>query len=122
MVSLMSLWLPIVLSAVIVFVASSVIHMTPLWHRNDFPKLPREAELLSALRPFGIAPGDYFIPRAAGMQEMRSPEFKEKMRQGPVALLTVMHNGTISMGRTLAQWVVLHIVAGREVTSIDCRQ
>src|SRR5256885_10084303 len=81
MVSLMSLWLPILLSAVIVFVASSVIHMTPLWHRNDFPKVPREAELLNALRPFDIAPGDYFIPRAAGMQEMRTPEFKEKMRQ-----------------------------------------
>src|SRR2546430_10291171 len=78
MVSLMSLWLPILLSAVIVFVASSVIHMTPLWHKSDFPKVPREAELLNALRPFAIAPGDYFIPRAAGMQEMRSPELDRK--------------------------------------------
>jgi len=112
MVSLMSLWLPILLSAVIVFVASSVIHMTPLWHKNDFPKVPREAELLNALRPFAIAPGDYFIPRAAGMQEMRSPEFKEKMRQGPVALMTVMPNGPISMGRPLAQWFVFLIVVG----------
>src|SRR5204862_2564613 len=88
MVSLLSLWLPILLSAVIVFLASSVIHMTPLWHQSDFPQVPREAELLNALRPFGIAPDNYFIPRAAGMKEMRSPEFKEKMKQGPVALLT----------------------------------
>src|SRR5213595_1024533 len=110
MVSLMSLWLPILLSAVIVFVASSVIHMTPLWHKSDFPKVPREAELLNALRPFAIAPGDYFIPRAAGMQEMRSPEFKEKMKQGPVALMTVMPNGPISMDRPLAQWFVFQIV------------
>src|SRR2546430_7164425 len=50
MVSLLSLWLPILVSAVIVFLASSVIHMAPLWHKNDFPKAPREAELLAALR------------------------------------------------------------------------
>src|SRR6266478_2165681 len=105
MVSLLSLWLPILLSAVIVFAASSVIHMTPLWHKSDFPKVSREPELLNALRPFAIPPGDYFIPRAAGMQEMRSPEFKEKMKQGPVALLTVMPNGPISMSRPLALWL-----------------
>jgi len=46
------------------------------------------------------------------MQEMRSPEFKEKMKQGPVALLTVMPNGPISMGRPLAQWFVFLIVVG----------
>ncbi len=79
MISLLSLWLPILFSAVIVFLASSVIHMTPLWHQNDFPKLPREADLLNALRPFAIPPGDYFIPRAAGMQELKSAEFIEKI-------------------------------------------
>src|SRR4030088_2617803 len=121
MVSLLSLWLPILLSAVIVFVASSVIHMTPLWHKSDFPHVPREAELLNALRPFALPPGDYFIPRAAGMQEMRSPEFKEKMKQGPVALLTVMPNGPISMGRPLTQWFVFLIVVGIFVAYVASR-
>src|ERR1700730_928662 len=106
MISLLSLWLPILLSAVIVFLASSVIHMTALWHGSDFPKLPRDADLLNVLRPFAIPPGDYFIPRAAGMQDMKSPEFIEKMKQGPVALLTVMPNGPIAVGRPLAQWLV----------------
>src|SRR5437762_13976636 len=68
MVSLLSLWLPILVSAVIVFLASSVIHMAPLWHKNEFPKTPREAELLAALRPLAIAQGAYFIPRARGLQ------------------------------------------------------
>src|SRR5260370_21184909 len=112
MISLLSLWLPILVSAVIVFLASSVIHMTPLWHHSDFPKLRREADLLNALRPFAIPPGDYFIPRAAGMQEMKSAEFIEKMKQGPVAVLTVMPNGPISMSRPLAQWFVFLIVVG----------
>ena len=121
MISLLSLWLPILLSAVIVFLASSVIHMTPLWHKSDFPKVPREAELLNALRPFAIPPGDYFIPRAAGMQEMKSPEFIEKMKQGPVAVLTVMPNGPISMSRPLAQWFVFLIVVGIFVAVVGCR-
>src|SRR5438270_14043614 len=101
MVSLLSLWLPILVSAVIVFLASSVIHMARLWHKNDFPKAPREAELLAALRPLAIPPGDYFIPRASGMEEMRSPAVKETMKQGPVAVLTVMPNGPILVNATL---------------------
>jgi hypothetical protein len=121
MVSLLSLWLPILISAVIVFLASSVIHMAPLWHKNDFPKAPREAELLAALRPLAIPPGDYFVPRASGMQEMRSPEFKEKMKQGPVAVITVMPNGPIAMNRSLAQWFVFLIVVGIFVAYIASR-
>jgi hypothetical protein len=110
MITIASLWLPIVLSAVIVFVASSVIHMGPFWHRGDFPKMPRESEVLNALRPLAIPPGDYFIPRASGMQEMRSPEFKDKLKQGPVAVITVMPNGPFSMQRNLVQWFVFLIV------------
>jgi hypothetical protein len=107
-----SLWLPILLSAVIVFVASSIIHMGPLWHRGDFPRMPQEAEVQSALRPLAIAPGDYFIPRAPGMAEMRSPEFKDKLRRGPVVVMTVLPNGMINMNRSLAQWFVFLIVVG----------
>jgi hypothetical protein len=121
MPGLVSLWLPIVLSAVIVFVASSVIHMTPLWHKNDYPKMPREAEVLDALRPLAVPPGDYFIPRASGMKEMRSPEFKEKMKRGPVAVLTVMPNGEMAMGRSLVQWFAFLIVVGLFVAIVTCR-
>jgi hypothetical protein len=110
MVTIASLWLPILVSAVIVFVASSVIHMGPFWHRSDFPQMPRESEVLAALRPLAIPPGDYFIPRASGMQEMRSADFKDKLKQGPVAVLTVMPNGMPSMQRSLVQWLVFLIV------------
>jgi len=112
MVSLASLWLPILLSAVIVFIASSVIHMAPLWHKSDYPKMPKEAQVLDALRPFAIPPGDYFVPRASGMQEMRSAEFKEKLNRGPVAVLTVLPNGPIAMNRSLLQWFVFVTVVG----------
>src|SRR5207244_9119808 len=69
MVSLLSLWLPILVSAVIVFLASSVIHMAPLWHKNDFPKATREAELLAELRPLAIPHAHQLNPRPRGMAE-----------------------------------------------------
>ncbi|MGP8033324.1 MAG: hypothetical protein ACLPQ6_04185 [Steroidobacteraceae bacterium] len=106
MVTLTALWLPILIASVIVFAASSVIHMAPLWHKSDFPTMPREAEVLAALRPFAIPPGDYFLPRPAGRDEMRSPEFQEKLKQGPVAVMTVMPNGMFRMGSKLGQWFV----------------
>jgi hypothetical protein len=121
MISLVSLWLPILLSAALVFLASSVIHMTPLWHKTDFPKLSNEVQALEALRPLNIPPGDYFLPRASGMQEMKSPEFLEKMKKGPVALLTVMPNGPFSMGRNLVQWFVFLVVVGIFVAYIASR-
>ena len=121
MVSLASLWLPILLSAVIVFMASSVIHMTPLWHKSDYPQMPREAEAMNALRPLAIPPGDYFIPRAADMKAMRSPEFKERMAKGPVAVITVMPNGMIDMRRSLIQWFVFLLVVGAFVAYITSR-
>ncbi len=110
MISLSALWLPILVAAVIVFVASSVIHMAPLWHRNDFPRMPREEEVLQALRPLAIPPGDYFLPRPGTRDEMKSPQFQEKLTRGPVAVMTVMPNGMFNMTRNLVQWFVFLIV------------
>ena len=121
MISLLSLWLPILLAAVIVFVASSVIHMAPLWHRNDFPRMPREEEVLQALRPFAIPPGDYFLPRPGAREEMRTPEFQDKLAKGPVAVMTVMPNGMMNMTRSLVQWFVFLVVVSFFVAYITSR-
>jgi hypothetical protein len=99
------LWLPILVSAVLVFVASAVIHMAPLWHKSDYPKVPHEDRVMDALRPFAIPPGDYMLPRAYG-NEMRAPDFADKVRKGPVMMLTVMPNAIPSMGKSLTLWFV----------------
>lgn len=112
MTSLSALWLPILLSAVIVFLVSSLIHMVLPWHKGDFPPLPREDEVMAALRPFAIPPGDYIVPRAGSMAAMKTPEFLEKLRQGPVMVLTVMPSGPMSMGRNLVQWFLYSVVIG----------
>src|SRR5687768_13631879 len=104
MVGISGLYLAILLSAVLVFLASSVIHMAPLWHKNAYPGVPREDELRAAVGPLDIPPGDYMVPRAANGAEMKSPEFAEKMNQGPVMIMTVMAPGPWSMGRNLGMW------------------
>jgi hypothetical protein len=104
MVTLASLWVPILLSSVLVFVASSIIHMASPWHKSDYPKLANQDALMDAMRPLAVPPGDYFIPRADDMKHLGTPEFAEKLRQGPVMVLTVMPNGPMSMGRNLGLW------------------
>ncbi|MGZ4778158.1 MAG: hypothetical protein ACXV5L_03125 [Thermoanaerobaculia bacterium] len=112
MTALTALWLPILVSSVIVFVASSIIHMAPLWHRTDFPLMPNQDAVMDALRPLAIPPGDYFMPRSKGMADMKTPEFKEKLNRGPVVLMTVMPNGMQSMARSLILWFLYIVVVG----------
>jgi hypothetical protein len=112
MVSLASLWLPILLSAVAVFVLSSIIHMLLAYHHNDFGKVPAEDEVMDALRPFNIPPGDYVIPCAGSPKNMGTPAFTEKLNKGPVAFMTVVPNGQPSMGKSLAQWFIYCVIVG----------
>jgi len=112
MTNLSALWMPILLSAVIVFVTSSVIHMASPWHKSDYPKMRNEDDVMDALRPLAIPPGDYLIPRPSGREEMRSPAFAEKLKRGPVVLLTVMPEGPMSMGRNLGLWFLYLAAVG----------
>jgi hypothetical protein len=110
MTPLSALLVPILISAVVVFVASSILHMATPWHKNDFLTLANQDSVMGALRQFSIPPGDYFLPKAASMDEMKTPEFTAKMTQGPVVLMTVVPGGPISMGKPLAQWFLFSVV------------
>jgi hypothetical protein len=110
MVTLASLWLPILLSAVIVFFASSIIHMMLPWHKHDYARVPDEERARAALGPLAIPPGDYMLPRPQGPQELKSPEFLARVNQGPNIVMTVLPNGPWSMGRNLGLWFVYLVV------------
>ena len=110
MVPVMSLGVPIVLSAGIVFVASSVIHMVLPYHRNDLRKLPKEDEVMAALRRFNIPPGDYVVPHAGSPAGMKQPEFVDKMKKGPIVFMTLAPGGPPSMGKSLLLWFLYSIV------------
>ena len=49
MVPILSLWLPILLSGLLVFVASSVIHMMLPYHKKDYRAAPGEDGVVDAL-------------------------------------------------------------------------
>ena len=93
MVSLTALWLPILLSAVIVFIASSIIHMAIPIHKNDYRKLPDEEKVLDVLRATGVTAGRGYILPFCSHKDMKSPETVEKFKRGPVGLLTVRPSG-----------------------------
>ena len=112
MVSLMSLWLPIVLAAALVFVASSIIHMVLGYHNTDFGKVRDEDGVMNALRPFEIPPGDYVVPCAGSMKAMGTPEFQAKLKEGPVLFMNVFPPGMPGMGKNLVLWFVYCLVVG----------
>jgi hypothetical protein len=112
MVSLTALWLPIVLSAVAVFIASSVIHMVLKYHNSEYRPLPDEEAVLGALRNGKIGPGFYSFPYAADMKEMATPEMTEKYKLGPVGTANINPSGPPAMGKHLVQWFVYCVMAG----------
>lgn len=112
MTGLHALWLPIVVSSVIVFIVSSLIHTVLPWHKGDYPKLPDEEKFRAAVRPLAIPPGDYMVPRCNSMQEMKTPEFNEKMVQGPVVIMTVLPSARMTMTGSLVGWFIYSLVIG----------
>ena len=110
MVPLFSLWLPILVSAVIVFFASFVLHMVLPFHRKDFKKIPNEDAAREALGKLNIPPGDYMLPNCQDPKGMKDPVLIEKLTKGPVVTMTVMKPGPPSMGKNLVQWFIFCVV------------
>ena len=110
MVSAMSLWLPILVSAAIVFLASSVIHMLLPFHRGDMKGLPNENDVLDSLRKANIPPGDYAFPYCASMEAMKDPEFAARHARGPVGFMTLLPGGPITMTASLILWFIFSVV------------
>jgi hypothetical protein len=110
MVSLGALWLPIVLSAVLVFVVSSVIHMVLKWHNSDYHGFSNEEAVRAAVRSGNPAPGTYVIPYCADMKEMQGAAMQQKFVEGPVGVVYLKRAGPASMGASLGQWFVFTLV------------
>lgn len=107
---LQELWLPILVTAIAVFVASSLIHMVFKWHNSDYRKLANEDEVSAAIRAGAPAPGLYLLPHCADMKAMLEEPMQKKFRDGPVALLTVKPPGPPAIGGALLKWFLLTLV------------
>ena len=111
MVPLTALWLPIIVSAVIVFVASSIMHMLLPYHHSDYQRLPDEDQLLVPLRAAHLKRGLYMFPFCTH-KDMKSPAVVEKFKQGPVGIMTVLPSGPPAMPKFLGMWFVYCLVIG----------
>ena len=111
-VSVIDLLFPILLSAVFVFVVSTILHMVIPIHRGDFAKLPGEEQLLDAMRSQSLQPGSYMFPCAESMKDMGTPEMIEKCNKGPVGIMTVTVSGPPAMGKYLSMWFIYSIIIG----------
>lgn len=121
MVGILTLWLPILLSAVLVFVVSSIVHMVLRYHRSDYGPVSGEADLMEAMRKQGVTPGNYFFPHCADLKEAGSPEMTKKFEQGPVGILTVIPSGPPKMGKQLGLWFVFSVLVSVVVAYLTGR-
>lgn len=110
MLSIVQLWLPILASAIAVFVASSVIHMVLQWHKSDYRGFSNEDEVLAAIRKGNPQPGIHMLPFCKDMKDMGSPEVMAKFREGPTGKFVLRAGCEPGMGKPLAQWFVLSLV------------
>jgi len=108
---LASLWMPIVLSAVFVFIVSSIMHTVLKYHQSDYRKLPDEEKLLEALRGANLTRGLYVFPYGTH-KDMKTPAMMEKYKQGPVGMMTVFPSGPPVMPKFLTQWFVYCLLVG----------
>jgi hypothetical protein len=119
--TLAGLWLPIVVSAVLVFVASSLIWQVLGAHKWHIRALPDEEAARDVLAKQAVAPGQYAIPYSPSPAAMKDPAFQEKLVKGPVAVLMVRKPGLPNMGAFLGCWF-LHLLFVSYVVALVCGQ
>ncbi|MEQ1856641.1 MAG: hypothetical protein ABL963_09225 [Longimicrobiales bacterium] len=117
-----SLWLPILIASVLVFIMSSIIHMFFTYHRNDYSPIADEDRAQDALRALDLAPGEYMLPYTGSMENMRSDTYQQRIKKGPVVMMTVMRPDMVfSMGSQLTQWFAYTLLVGIVVAYVGGR-
>jgi hypothetical protein len=110
MVPWSALLLPSLISAVLVFIASSLIHMVIKWHRSEYKTLSNEDELRAVVRKAAPVPGKYVVPFCKDGKEMASPEMQKKLADGPNLVMYVRADGPVQLGPFLGKWFVYTLV------------
>lgn len=105
--SLTSLAVPILLSAVALFVASFLSWMVVQLHRDDWKKLENEDAVMATAAKVPV--GNYMFPCAKSMEEMKSEEFQKKYDSGPRGILTILPkaNMGLNLGLTFLYFIAI---------------
>ena len=121
MVTIASLWLAILLSALIVWIASALIWMVLPHHKSDFKGFPDQEATLNALKPQKLTPGQYDMPHILSRDEMKKPEVRKKFEEGPIGFFTVVQKGIPSMAKGMVLSFLYYIVIGIFVAYLASR-
>lgn len=105
---IIDLWMPIVVSAVFIFVFSALVWMVFPWHKSDFAQPTDEEGLRAALS--GYSPGYYLLPYHLDPRDIEKPEVAKKYTDGPQAFITVIPNGLPKMPPKLVQSFVYYLL------------
>jgi hypothetical protein len=108
---LIPLWLPILLSAAVIWVISAIVWMALPHHKRDFIALPDEDGLMEYLRQSGIKPGNYVFPDFRGREAMKSPKVEKALNEGPVGHLSVWQTPLTMGGKMVATFIVYLVVS-----------
>ena len=106
--SIMDLWLPILVAAIVCFFASAVMWAALKYHNRDYRKAADEEAVRAALK--GSAPGYYILPFCLDPAEAKNPEMEKKFDEGPLAYITIGKNGMPSMGPKMALMFVYFVI------------
>ena len=108
---LIALWLPILLTAIVLFIASSIAWTVLSHHESDFSKLPEEDAFMEAVRKIDPAPGSYMFPYMTH-KEAKDAGMQERYRQGPRGKIVTwdMPNMGRNLGLTFVYFLVVAIV------------
>jgi len=103
------LWLPIVLSGVIVFFMSAAFWMASPHHQMEWKKLPNQDAVLAALRAQPAPPGLYVVPGVNSPAERKGPAWRAEVERGPIAIITLRAGGMNNMGAQMFQSLLSNI-------------
>ncbi|MBI3860586.1 MAG: hypothetical protein HY290_01680 [Planctomycetia bacterium] len=114
LVSLGSLVLPIVLSAVALFFASFLSWMVLQLHKGDWKKIDREDEFLAAAGQCHLAEGSYMFPGCKSNADMQSEDYKKKYEAGPRGVMTILPKVNMgqNLGLTFAYFLIVSTLLG----------
>jgi hypothetical protein len=102
------LWLPILVSAAAVWIASAMAWMALPHHTADHRGLPDEKAFADALAKLNIALGNYGFPHCADRKQMKDADFCKRWEQGPRGLLSLW--GPMNMGRNMVLTLFVYLV------------
>lgn len=106
----LSLWLPVVVATIAVWILSALVWMVFGYHNKDFRKLPDEDRIRALFRDAKAGPGQYVTPYWMDAKGKDDKEFMRRFDEGPVGLFVVGRNGPPNMGLNMLRSLVYYFV------------